>query len=113
MSECSCCAEPKMNMMEGDSWPLLFQINVDGEPININDVELIEFTVDGLSKNYPGTVSYDETAKVFSFPLSQEETFKFRNQVTAQGRVKFSSGEVAGVSFGKIYIDRSQSKAVI
>lgn len=113
MSECSCYAEPNVSMMEGDSWPLLFQINVDGEPINIQDVELIEFTVDGLSKNYPGAVSYDENTKIFSFPLSQEETFKFKNQVTAQGRIKFSSDEVVGVNFGKIDINRSQSKAVI
>lgn len=112
MSEC-CNLNLNIRMMEGDSWPLRFGITVNGEPIEVQTVELIEFTVDELTKIYPAEVNYSERYQAFIFPLTQAETQKFSGEVKAQGRVKFSSGEVVGVDFGRIKVSRSLSKAVI
>lgn len=43
----------------------------------LTDVELIEFTIGQLSKNYPLEVNYDEDNQQFYFPVTQEETFNF------------------------------------
>lgn len=113
MSECNCYVEPNINMMAGDSWPLRFGIMVNGEPIDVQDVELIEFSVDELRKTYPSEVIYYADEKAFLFPLAQSETQGLSGEIKAQGRIKFISGEVIGVDFGRIKITRALSKAVI
>lgn len=115
MSECRCSLSINAGiaMMAGDSWPLRFEIKVNGEPIDVQDVELIEFTVDELTKTYPAEVSYRNAERAFIFPLTQEETQCLSGEVKAQGRVKFSTGEVIGVDFGRIKVARALSKAVI
>lgn len=66
-----------MSFYQGDQYSFILKMEVGGNPIDIEGIELIEFTIGSLSKNWPLQVTYDKDKKLFYFPVTQEETFKF------------------------------------
>ena len=70
---------------------------MNGEPIDVQEVEQIEFYIGGFRKLYPGDVSIigDE----FNVPFTQEESLSWPEggQIILDARVKFVGGDVQGI----------------
>lgn len=89
-----------IKIKQGDAYAVPIQIRLNGELINADDVEAVEFCAGGtLRKLYPEDVSYEPGNNTFYLPLTQSETFAFpaNGSVTLDVRVKFTSGDVIGV----------------
>lgn len=104
-----------MKIMQGDQYAIVFTGSQDGAPIDLAQIETIEFIVGKLRKTYPGEVTTDADGN-FLFPLTQEETFQFKSaQQAAQIRVKFSGADpvVIGTSVEGVRVSDSISKVVL
>lgn len=89
-------------------------IKVGGEPLNVNLVELVEFSFDDLIKYYPSSdVTYNRVTNSFFVRLTQEETQNFDSAVTVQIRVKFANGDIPLSNKKIIPVNSSLSKAVL
>ena len=85
---------------QGDAYALPIQIRLNGELINADDVDTVEFTLgEALRKLYPGDVTYEPGDNTFYLPLTQADTFSVpaNGSVTLDIRVKFTGGDVIGV----------------
>lgn len=85
---------------QGDAYALPIQIRLNGELINADDVETVEFCLgDDIRKLYPDDVTYEPGDNTFYLPLTQDDTFSFpaNGSVTIDIRVKFTGGDVIGV----------------
>lgn len=101
-----------MYIMQGDAYSIPVRITSDGEPVTPETAETVEITLGPLIKQYPTGISFSDGDWLFT--LTQGEAFT----LSAAGaeckiRVKFRSGDVIGVSLGKIDIAASRSKAVL
>lgn len=90
-----------IKIKQGDAYAVPIQVRLNGELINADDVEAVEFCVgDALRKLYPEDVSYEPGNNTFYLPLTQQETFAFpANGLRCAGRAASSSraGDVIGV----------------
>ena len=89
-----------IKIKQGDAYAVPIQVRLNGELINADDVEAVEFCVgDALRKLYPEDVSYEPGNNTFYLPLTQQETFAFpaNGSVALDVRVKFTGGDVIGV----------------
>ena len=114
-----------MILQEGNTYLLEIPLTVDGDPIEIEEVQLVEFMFDDVRKIYgsyeedgttkTGDVTYDTDEKKFYVPLSQEETFHLTSEkiIEYQARVKFNDGSVSGTFVKEGYIQKSLSKEVL
>ena len=102
-----------MAIRQGDQYNIVLKIEVNGNPINMENIELIEFTVGNLSKKWPLEVIFNETDKEFYFPVSQDETFQFENYEQYQVRIKYSDNTVVGSPINKISINDCLSRNII
>lgn len=86
-----------MKIKQGDAYSVPVKVNLNGAPVNIEDVELVEFVVGGYRKLYPDEVSYADD--YFYIPLTQQETFSWpaNTAVMIDARVKFIGGNVQGI----------------
>lgn len=112
-----------MILLEGNTYNLRIPITVNKEPLDINDVSIVEFTFENISKYYgtidehEGTVTYD--GEQFIVPLTQEDTFELQecfdkaDAIRYQARIKFKDDSVSGTKTYKGYIDYSLSKKVL
>ena len=105
-----------LTIMQGDQYALMFTGKLNGQPLDMSMVEWVEIVVGNLRKVYPGEVTVDDNGK-FRFPLTQEETFAFRQrQIPWQARVKFTGSTTPAV-FGSrttlIRVEESLSKEVL
>ena len=64
-----------MSFYQGDQYSFILKMEVGGNPLDMEGIELIEFTIGSLAKKWPLEVTYDPDKKVFYFPVTQEETF--------------------------------------
>lgn len=83
---------------QGDSYCLAVTVTFMNEPLHLEDVDEIEFTVGGIRKVYPSEVAYNKDYKCFAVPLGQSETFSFEEDgaIELDTRVKFLGGAVLG-----------------
>lgn len=88
-------------------------IKADGQLIDIEQVDLVEFSFGRLVKYYPTdeNVRYDNGS--FFVRLTQEETQNFENSVTVQVRVKFSNSDIPLSNKKVMPVNSSLSKAVL
>ena len=89
-----------IKIKQGDAYAVPIQVRRNGELIDADDVEAVEFCVgDALRKLYPEDVSYEPGNNTFYLPLTQQETFAFPagESVALDIRVKFVGGNVIGV----------------
>lgn len=107
----SCNKSP--SYYQGDQYSFIFKIEQCEVPLDLEGVNLIEFTVGTLSKQWPTTVTYDEEQKVFLFPVTQQETFAMGDYEEYQVRIKYSSGNVYASPINKIYVKNTLSKNII
>ena len=85
---------------QGDAYAIPVRLRLDGELIDAQEVEAVEFCLgDALRKLYPEDVSYEPGNNTFYLPLTQQETFAFpaNGSVALDVRVKFTGGDVIGV----------------
>lgn len=102
-----------MNFYQGDQYSIIFKIETCTAPLDLTDVELIEFTIGTLSKSYPLEVTYNDKNKTFLFPVTQAETFQFSEWENYQARIKYISGNVYGTPVNKININETLSQNII
>lgn len=98
---------------QGDQYNILLRLDANGEPIPLDKVSLIEFTVGTLSKLYPTEVQYDGEQQQFLFPVTQEETFLFNDREMVQARIKYTNGDVIGTPQNQFPVRDSLSKNII
>lgn len=100
-------------IMQGDQYFLPFKIKVDGEYVDINTVDTIEFVIGDLIKKYPEEVTYNNVDNIFKFYLTQEETLSLVGFPEIQVRLKDKEGYVYGKKYGRINVQYSLSKEVL
>lgn len=104
-------------IMQGDEFFLPIKIKIDGENIDLNKINTIQFMIGDLVKYYKndnsGEITYNQETNEFYFPLSQEETFNMSGSQEAQIRIKYESGEIQGANIGVINILYSKTKETI
>ena len=104
------------DMMQGDAYGIRIKIlSESGTSITPSDVSEVEVTIGSLIKTYgSGDVTYDSTIDAWIFPLTQDETFKFRAaRAKAQVRIVLNNGNIHGIPLGYINVDESISKEVL
>lgn len=103
-----------VTIMQGDAYPLRFKITSDEEPININDVEIVEIIIGNVIRKYPDYIFYDVRNDKFVFTLTQEMTFNLAGTQKMQVRVKFkNSGWVIGEQMEDLHVIPSKSKEIL
>ena len=103
-----------LKIMQGDQYASVFTGTQDGAPLDLSQIEMIEFIVGKLRNIYPGEVTANDGK--FYFPLTQEETLNFKSAMqSVQIRVKFLGAEpvVVGVPIGGIRVTDAISKVVL
>lgn len=108
-----------MIISEGNTYNLEIPITVDGDPIDINTVSIVEFMFDDIRKYYgtinglEGTVTYD--GEQFIVPLTQEDTFRLNGEqsIKYQARVKYTNEQVDSTKIYTGYITDCISKEVL
>ena len=100
--------------MLGQNTDLVHEIavKVDGKPLDISKVDLVEFSFGNLIKMYPSVdVSFEEGS--FFVHLTQEETQAFDDSITVQIRVKFINGNVVLSNRRTMTVKEALSKEII
>jgi hypothetical protein len=101
-------------IMQGDEYPLRFKITSDEEPINIDDVEIVEIVIGNVKRKYPDYIYFDKINDEFVFNITQEMTFALAGAQDMQVRIKFkNSGWVFGEKMEKLQVVPSNSKEVL
>lgn len=108
----------KVEIKQGDSYPIRVRIKLNNEYISSEDLDLlhcVEFMLgDDLRKIYPGEVEFSEGA--FYIPLTQDETFNFdeNKSVSLDIRIHFTNGHVIGIKkMPKIKVVNAISEVVL
>lgn len=85
-------------LKQGDECVIPVRINVNGQPLNIDDVERVEFMTGNVRKVYPDEAEFDSESGCFRVRLLQEDTLSLPEDdaVRFDVRVKFSGGCVIG-----------------
>lgn len=101
-----------MNMRQGDAYTLAVTLtDENGTPLTTDDVSTVEVSIGGITKTYPGDVTFSDGA--FQMPISQEDSHSMKGIVPTQVRVLFPTGEVASATLGNMYVFCSVSKTVL
>lgn len=101
-------------IMQGDEYPLRFNITADDEPIDMNSVEIVEIAIGNVVRKYPDNIFYDTTTGEFILTLTQEMTFNLAGAQKMQVRVKFkNSGWVVGEPMELLHVTPSTSKEIL
>lgn len=88
-----------VSIKQGDAGCKKIRLVQNGGPLNLEDVERIEFMYGGIRKFWPGEVEYDPETDFFLFPVEQTDTLVFpeNKYIEADARVKYVGGDVLGV----------------
>ena len=81
-----------IRIKQGDQYSVPILIRLNGEPLDLDDVAEVEFTIgNDMRKLWPQDVQYNSADECFYLPLTQAETFAFpaNGSVTLDIRVKF------------------------
>lgn len=100
-------------MLQGDA----YYVPISFEGFTIDQASIVEITIGHVVKLWKsdgtGAVEYDADEEIFKFPLTQEETFIFAEDVDTQVRVKFIDDAVIGTRMGAINVTRSLTRTVL
>ena len=97
-----------IRIKQGDQYSVPILIRLNGEPLDLDDVAEVEFTIgNDMRKLWPQDVQYNSADECFYLPLTQAETIAFpaNGSVTLDIRVKFVGGNV-------VVVQRMESFAV-
>ena len=114
-----------MNIMQGDAYNIEITLtDADGTALTDETVETVEVSLGGLTKTYPGEVTFEPdapsrgapssvTTGKWLFPVTQEETACMTGMLPFQVRVKFAGGNVVGARLPNVYATASISTEVL
>ena len=105
-----------MTIMQGDAYPLYFQILTKDEKIVTgNDVSAVEVMIGSFIRYYPKDIVYDTELKCFVLSLTQKDTFQLTvGTQTLQFRIKDHSENVRGWYPGdRLTVRESKSKVIL
>lgn len=101
-------------MMQGDAYELPLFIQSDDGLITQQSVSEVVVSIGNLTKTLTnGDLQFDKESGAILVRLSQQDTFSLVGREEVQARVKFTNGEVKGVVFGELFVDKSTSTEVI
>ena len=104
-------------IMQGDCYPVYIKILYNGEKLNFDLIDRIQFTIGELVKYYEfdgtGEVTYDDNKEHFIFEISQDESLNMSGPQEVQIRIKFIDDVVYGKIYGNIELQYSNNKEVI
>lgn len=83
---------------QGDAVLVPIEVKLNGEVLDTVEAEQVEFFIGGFRKLWPGEVNFDAGDSCFYVPVSQEESFSWKENanITVDVRVKFRGGNVMG-----------------
>lgn len=87
-------------------------ITVDGAPLDMTIVELVEFMFGDLRKVFPSDDVIYKSGK-FYVHLTQEETQSFSGSLETQVRVKFTNGNVPLAKKKTVWVEEALSKEIL
>lgn len=87
------------SIKQGDAYSIPVTIQLNDAPVNVQNVEVIEFYIGGYRKLYPGDVTYSSEDGEFNVPITQEESLSWPEgeSIVLDARVKFVGGTVQGI----------------
>lgn len=101
-------------MMMGDSYLLPIKIETAEGTANPSMFEEIEVFFGNVRKTFlNGQIVFDEEKEAFMVSLSQKETFRQKEKVSVQIRVKTFGGNVIGIDAGTVDLAKATSKVVL
>lgn len=102
-------------MMQGDQYMQPISIKKkNGEPLTDRELDDMEVMIGNVRKTLSGgTVTFDSEDQVFLVHLTQAETFRMNGVEDVIARLKFLTGDIIGIKFGKIDWEASKSKVVL
>lgn len=85
---------------QGDAYAVPVVLRLDGAPVDLLEVEQVEFYIGGFRKLYPGPVRYDGGEGAFYVPVAQQESLSWPEgqNIFLDARVKFKGGDVRGIA---------------
>lgn len=82
-----------MAFKKGNTYYLEMPVKINGETLQIENVEKVVFQIGEIRKEYPGEdVKYER--ELFVVYLSQEDTLKLNKDIEYEVAIKFSDGQV-------------------
>ena len=107
-----------VNIMQGDSYPILIELEQDGHNLSPDMIDDLEICVGStMRKTFSaGTVFYDSDLCCWFIIPTQEETFSLNAgtyEVIVRVKYKNQPPSVKGVSVGKINLRKTLSEEVI
>ena len=101
-------------MMAGDSYQLPIRLETEEGVADPSAFKEIEVFFGDVRKTFSkGEVIFDEETGFYMVPLSQKETFRQKEIVDVQIRVKTFSGNVIGIEAGTVDLAKATSKVVL
>lgn len=79
---------------QGSTLVIRIKLKIDGQPLDINVIESVEFVFGRVTKIYPIDVKLLGSDFIVNF--TQEDTMKMAEIIRYQVRVKFKDGQVKG-----------------
>lgn len=100
-------------MNKGDTITIILDYNLDGNPLQKDAYDEIEFTIgEQVYTLSNGKITWNEEEGKYLIDLSQEETFNLPNIVKYQVRIKYS-GDVTSSDVETLRIGNTISKVVL
>lgn len=82
-----------MALKKGNTYYLEMPVKINGEPLQIENVEKVVFQIGEIRKEYPNEdVKYER--ELFVVYLSQEDTLKLNKDIEYEVAIKFLDGQV-------------------
>lgn len=102
-------------MMQGDAYSVPVVIKAKNGTVIIPEmVTCVEITMGGLSRQWPGVITFNEKTLAWEFPLTQQQSFRFsQGKQKTQVRVVFSNGWVVGGGGTDVRVLKSESRSVL
>ena len=89
-----------IRIKQGDQYSVPILIRLNGEPLDLDDVAEVEFTIgNDMRKLWPQEGQYNSADECFYLPLQQAETVAYpaNGSATPDIRVRFVGGNVVGL----------------
>ena len=102
-----------MNIYRGNSFDLNIKIKADNDYINIDEIDLAEFSIgENIKKIYPSPqVTYSNNK--FTVKICQEDTLNLKYTFTVQVRVKYKNGYIFASPITEYDLKNSLSKEIL
>ena len=103
-----------MELIQGSTYYLEFQLKDNGVIIDNNKVETVQFVLGTVDKRYPDRgVSYNAEKQKYIIDLTQQDTMVLEGKVLQQIRVKYKDGQVKSSKATSVNVYNSITEAIL